>query len=142
METAILPNLNLPTKEVDGLIVPILDKPYTKIVEAIDRLGPRRAIEMGSWHSCETCHCIAGWAIHLCGEQGYDLEESARCAGVAGRMILTASSGLKLPNFHPGPYKEDLRVDDDATADDICRYVNEAALVKLRALAAQEAILP
>ena len=30
---------------------------------------------MGSWHSCETTHCRAGWVIHLAGEEGYKAEE-------------------------------------------------------------------
>jgi hypothetical protein len=29
---------------------------------------------MGSWHTCETTHCIAGWAVHLAGEEGKALE--------------------------------------------------------------------
>ncbi len=29
---------------------------------------------MGDWHTCETTHCRAGWAVHLCGDAGYALE--------------------------------------------------------------------
>jgi hypothetical protein len=52
---------------------------------------------MSSWHSCETTHCRAGWAIHLAGEAGYALErefDSLR----AGRMIYLASTG-RAPHF-------------------------------------------
>jgi len=34
------------------------------------------ALNMKVWyHTCETTHCIAGWAIHLAGEEGKALEE-------------------------------------------------------------------
>ena len=42
---------------------------------------------MGSWHACETTHCRAGWAIHLAGKAGYDLEKKTRDPAIAGRMI-------------------------------------------------------
>jgi hypothetical protein len=29
---------------------------------------------MGSWHTCNTTHCRAGWVVHLAGEAGYALE--------------------------------------------------------------------
>jgi hypothetical protein len=30
---------------------------------------------MNTWHTCETTHCIAGWAVHLAGDEGKALEE-------------------------------------------------------------------
>ena len=33
------------------------------------------ALNMGNWHTCETTHCIAGWAVHQAGPAGYLLEE-------------------------------------------------------------------
>jgi hypothetical protein len=32
------------------------------------------ALNMGVWHTCETTHCIAGWAVHLAGDEGKALE--------------------------------------------------------------------
>lgn len=32
------------------------------------------ALEMTAWHTCETTHCMAGWAVHLAGEPGRILE--------------------------------------------------------------------
>jgi hypothetical protein len=29
---------------------------------------------MGSWHSCDTTHCRAGWVVHLAGDAGKELE--------------------------------------------------------------------
>jgi hypothetical protein len=33
------------------------------------------ALEMETWHTCETTHCMAGWAIHLAGEPGKIMEK-------------------------------------------------------------------
>ena len=32
------------------------------------------ALNMRTWHTCETTHCIAGWAVHLAGDEGKALE--------------------------------------------------------------------
>lgn len=31
------------------------------------------ALNMKTWHTCNTVHCIAGWAVHLAGDEGYEL---------------------------------------------------------------------
>jgi hypothetical protein len=54
-------------------------------------------LEMGAWHTCETNHCRAGWAIHLAGKQGYKLEAKYG-SRVAGGMIYRASTG-RWPDF-------------------------------------------
>jgi hypothetical protein len=45
---------------------------------------------MQTWHSCNTTHCRAGWAVHLAGEAGYALE---RFHGplLAGQLIYRES---------------------------------------------------
>jgi uncharacterized protein YjbI with pentapeptide repeats len=45
------------------------------------------ALEMESWHTCGTTHCIAGWAIHLAGEPG-QLMELMMGADLAGLLLL------------------------------------------------------
>jgi hypothetical protein len=45
------------------------------------------ALEMRSWHTCGTTHCIAGWAIHLAGEPGR-IMESMMGSEVAGLLLL------------------------------------------------------
>lgn len=49
-------------------------------------LNNNDALDMGQWHTCETTHCLAGWAIHQAGELGRLLE-----ASVGGHM-----AGLQL----------------------------------------------
>ncbi len=42
---------------------------------------------MSDWHACGTAHCIAGWAVHLKGEEGYALEKKVGPA-TAGALLL------------------------------------------------------
>jgi hypothetical protein len=44
-------------------------------------------LDMSRWHTCDTKHCISGWAIHQAGELGR-LLEAAVGAEVAGLMLL------------------------------------------------------
>lgn len=87
--------------------VPVVEDLDTKILAAIDAGG---ALDMGAWHgcswhgcrtihghSCRTTHCRAGWAIHLAGVAGYDLERS-HGPQVAAAMIYRASVG-RVPDF-------------------------------------------
>lgn len=71
----------LPTKA----IVPDID---AAILAAIEADGC--ALEMSEWHTCETAHCRAGWAIHLAGRPGAALEARFG-ANVAGALIYAAS---------------------------------------------------
>lgn len=149
-----IPNLNLPTKLVDGVEVPVLDKPYTQVAEAIRRGG---GLDMSWWHGqwdrkramsanfCGTVHCIAGWVTHLCGAQGIYLEREVIAIGkdkglhydpgIAAEMILSVSSSLPRPHFDPWSYF----VDDEGYFDDSPENVNRRALEKIEALAIEEA---
>jgi uncharacterized protein YjbI with pentapeptide repeats len=71
---------------------------HMKMLEAIDAGG---ALEMGDWHTCETTHCRAGWAIHLAGKPGR-LLESIYGPAMAGALIHQASCPWleKVPDFY------------------------------------------
>ncbi len=49
-------------------------------------LANENALKMEDWHTCESTHCIAGWAVHLA-ENGKDLEKLYRTQ-VAGLLLL------------------------------------------------------
>lgn len=69
-------------------------------------------VEMRRWHSCETTHCRGGWAIHLAGEAGLELERKT-CPYTAARLIYEASRpGIKCPDFFASneTAMEDLRI--------------------------------
>jgi hypothetical protein len=53
---------------------------------------------MEAWHTCQTTHCRAGWAIHLAGEAGATLEDYYGSAA-AGALIYHASAGY-IPDFY------------------------------------------
>ncbi len=44
------------------------------------------ALEMSSWHSCATTHCLGGWLIHQAGEVGRLLEVAVG-PDIAGLML-------------------------------------------------------
>jgi hypothetical protein len=73
----------------------VIENLDAKIVEAIERPGAE--LKMDSWHYCETTHCRAGWAIHLAGPAGYELEKRFD-SEIAGAMIYRASQGY-VPDF-------------------------------------------
>jgi hypothetical protein len=75
--------------------VPVVERLDAKILERIE--GGEGHLDMQSWHSCETTHCRAGWAIHLAGEAGYKLEATYGSQH-AGAMIYRASTG-RVPHF-------------------------------------------
>ena len=77
--------------------VPVVENLDSKILEAISSGGG--TLDMGNWHSCETTHCRAGWAIHLAGAAGYKLEsDMGDDPQRAGRAIYRASTG-RVPHF-------------------------------------------
>ena len=48
---------------------------------------------MGDWHTCETTHCLAGWAVHLSGPAGYALEALVG-PSTAGQILMPTAAHL------------------------------------------------
>lgn len=80
-------------------VIPVVPRLATRMLEAIRQDGC--ALDMSSWHTCDTTHCWSGWAIHLAGEPGYALE---RFVGpwTAGHLIIRASCPYRTspPDFY------------------------------------------
>lgn len=90
--------------DADLSFVPKIDSLDAKIFSAIQTGG---ILEMSTWHTCDTTHCRAGWAIHLAGDFGKMLETIyGSCA--AGALIYQANTG-RIPNFYAS--------NEDALAD-------------------------
>lgn len=69
------------------------------ILAAVEGDAARGELDMDNWHSCETTHCRAGWAIVLAGEAGQALEDRVGPES-AGVLIYAASRpGVPVPNF-------------------------------------------
>jgi hypothetical protein len=86
----------------DAPVVPKLD---AQILERIE--SGQGELDMGTWHTCETTHCRAGWAVTLAGEAGRTLEAKIGTAA-AGALIYHRSTG-RVPDFYAS--------DEDALAD-------------------------
>ena len=79
-------------------IIPKIENIDAAILAAVRSSGC--SLEMDAWHTCETTHCRAGWAIHLAGEAGKALEYQLGSA-VAGALIYAVSRPNKpIPNFY------------------------------------------
>lgn len=98
-------------------VVPVVRHIDKAILDAIN--GDTTRLDMGTWHTCDTTHCRAGWAIRLAGEVGYALEKSlGSCA--AGALIYAASRpDSPVPDFYAS--NEDALEDLRRCADEEAR---------------------
>ena len=101
-----LSGANLRGADLGDADVPVIPHIDATILAAIE--VPGAELEMGMWHTCETTHCRAGWAIHLAGEAGYALEKRLG-SSAAGALIYTASGSHPVPEWNV--------TDDDALED-------------------------
>ena len=59
------------------------------------------ALNMGSWHTCETTHCRAGWVTVLAGEGGKALEYTYGTAAAAALIYQASDPTLeRIPDFY------------------------------------------
>ena len=75
--------------------VPSLGRIDAAIIDVITAGGK---LEMSTWHTCDTTHCRAGWAIHLAGEAGAGLEKAIG-PSAAGALIYAASGSHPVPDW-------------------------------------------
>jgi len=67
--------------------VPAIEDIHKRVFEAVSKPD---ALDMTSWHTCNTTHCRAGWVVHLAGEAGYALERFHNTE-LAAQLIYLAS---------------------------------------------------
>jgi hypothetical protein len=72
-------------------VIPVVADIHRKIYDAASQPG---SLKMSAWHTCETTHCRAGWAIHLAGEAGYELEK--KTSPVFAAMQIYKASGYRI----------------------------------------------
>ena len=94
--------------------IPVIENLHQKIFEAVSQ---PKALEMSTWHTCNTTHCRGGWVVALAGEAGKKLE-SFHNTLLAAMLIYDASC----PGYKINP----------------CRFfdTNEDALADMKQLAA------
>lgn len=71
--------------------IPKIENIHQKIYEVASQPG---CLDMDAWHSCETTHCRAGWAVHLAGGAGYALER--KTSPVFAAMQIYKASGYEI----------------------------------------------
>jgi uncharacterized protein YjbI with pentapeptide repeats len=100
-----LTNANLAYTNFGVDHVPFVPRLDAQILERIE--SGQGKLYMYAWHTCETTHCRAGWAVTLAGEAGRTLEAKIGTAA-AGALIYYRSTG-RIPDFYAS--------DEDALAD-------------------------
>ena len=71
--------------------IPVIDDIHRKVFDAVKNPG---ALDMGSWHVCETTHCRAGWVVTLAGAAGKELE--SRTSTLFAAMQIYKASGYEI----------------------------------------------
>ena len=78
--------------------VPFIENIHQRIYEAVSKPG---ALDMGSWHTCETTHCRAGWVVTLAGEAGAAMEYCLGTPAAAALIYVKSDPKLeKIPDFY------------------------------------------
>jgi hypothetical protein len=86
--------------------VPIVAALDTKILAAIEG---GCGFDMSDWHTCETTHCRAGWAIVVAGREGKELESRLGPSAAGALIYAAAYPDLPVPDFYAK--KEDALAD-------------------------------
>lgn len=73
--------------------IPIIKNIHQEILKAVN---DGANLNMNEWHTCDTTHCRAGWAVHLAGEKGKKLESETSTL-FAAMQILKKSSDIHVP---------------------------------------------
>ena len=91
-----LSGANLRGANISG--VPVIENIHQNVFAAASQDG---ALDMSDWHTCETTHCRAGWAITLAGDAGKALEDKIGPAAAAAAIYIASDPKLeRLPDFH------------------------------------------
>lgn len=106
LEDAVLSGANLSDADLRGANlsgavlrgVPSIKNIHRTIYEAASKSN---ALDMSTWHTCETTHCRAGWVVHLAGKAGAAMEFRTGTAAAAALIYLKSDPKLnKIPDFY------------------------------------------
>lgn len=79
--------------------IPKIEKINQKIYAAVTQPN---ALNMDTWHTCETTHCRAGWVVSLAGEQGKVLEDQFNTELAAILIYRESGSPINPARFYDG----------------------------------------
>ena len=78
--------------------VPSIPKIHQAVYEAASKPD---ALDMRSWHTCDTAHCRAGWVIALAGAGGRALEWAMGTPSAAAIIYMASDPKLeRIPDFY------------------------------------------
>jgi hypothetical protein len=84
------------TRAIGLAPAPVMPHIDVAILAAIEAGG---TLEMDTWHTCDSTHCRAGWAVMLAGDAGRALENKVGTS-VAAALIYNASRpGHPVPDW-------------------------------------------
>ena len=92
-------------------LVPVIDHPDARILREVERSPERWDMQsyadgIHAEHPCSSAHCMAGWLVHICGIQGYELMLKTGYDGAAALIYEASCPGKDIPSFEAA-------VDDD-----------------------------
>jgi hypothetical protein len=98
--------------------VPKIPNIHQQVLAAV---SAPNALDMSTWHTCDTTHCRGGWVVTLAGDAGRALE-AYHDTQLAAQLIYKASSPIRVspPRFYES---------------------NDVAMADMRRCAAEEAAL-
>lgn len=77
--------------------IPVIPDIHRAVHAAASREG---ALDMETWHSCETTHCRAGWVVQLAGAAGRVLEGVYGTNAAAALIYYASDPAMKqVPNW-------------------------------------------
>jgi hypothetical protein len=96
LRDANLSDANLSDANLRG--VPKIEKIHQAVYAAASQPG---ALDMQSWHTCDTTHCRAGWVVHLAGDAGRAMEWCLGTSAAAAMIYLASDPNIgNIPDFH------------------------------------------
>jgi len=83
-----------------GIEIPKILHIDAAILAEIDAVGG--VLDMGSWHTCGTSHCRAGWAVTLAGDAGRRLEVKVGPSAAGALIYAMSRPDQRVPDFYQG----------------------------------------
>nr|DAH75521.1 MAG TPA: hypothetical protein [Caudoviricetes sp.] len=79
--------------------VPVIKGIHTEVYKSASQ---PEALNMGTWHTCGTTHCRAGWVVTLAGEEGKKLESFFNTELAAMLIYRESGSPINPARFYDG----------------------------------------
>ena len=85
-------------------LVPVIDHPDARILREVERNPDRWDMQsyadgICSEHPWSSAHCMAGWLVHICGTQGYELMLKVGYDEAAALIYEASCPGTDVPSF-------------------------------------------